>query len=432
MSDHHHPHLNPCELEIDLFCKGLRIGESCHLEEDGRILARTRAGLGSGLELVIPGIRGGKEVWMNAPVVEAFAKKSPYVIEKGSAGYEVRDERGGRPYPVRIPPNPRWYDRTTSKGTPMSRIGVLQGTYLGVYISDVCLYWKKENSEHCRFCTTGLNVGRSESAVKDVDEVVEVARAAKEESGITFVHFNTGYHYEDDPTKSALHGLNQAAPFVKAIRERVGAYVGVQVVPALPADYDKYDWLIDCGADHFSFCYELHNPEWFARYLPGKQRTMGQKAFFGALEYTSKKLGKGRVSGEIIAGIEPIEDTLKAIEYITSVGAFPTVCIFRPLIGSDLEALPSPTFEDMLVVYRHVYECCKRNGIPIGVVPNIEVSLVVNPDDTRYLAEGGLSDAVYSAWLSFTRGIARGLVVPNHLQPRPTAGDPATPPPPRS
>lgn len=268
--------------------------------------------------------------------------------------------------------------------------------------------------------------------MKDVDEVVETALAAKEESGITFVHFNTGYHYEDDPGKSAIHGLNQAAPFVKAIREKVGAYTGVQVVPALKADYWKYDWLIDCGADHFSFCYELHNPEWFEKFLPGKNRTVGREAFFGAMEYTSRKLGKGRVSGEIIAGIEPLEDTLEAIDYITSVGAFPTVCIFRPLIGSDLEKYPSPTFEDMIVVFRHVYEACRKNGIPIGVVPNIEVSLVVNPDDTRYLAEGGVSDALYAAKLAVTKGLARNLVVPGHLEPKPTPGDPGRPPGPRN
>jgi len=422
---------NPCELEIDLFCRGIRIGESCALEDDARVLSRTRAGLGSGLEIIIPGERGGKDIWLNAPVVESFAKNSPYRLEKETKGYVIHDDRigqSGRPdlcYPIRIPVNPEWYEKTTSKGTQMSRIGVLQGSYLGIYISDVCLYWKKTDSVHCKFCTTGLNVGQSEAAVKDVGEVVETAQAAKEESGITFVHFNTGFHNENDPMMGRMHGLNQAAPFVKAIREQVGLYTGVQVIPALPHDYWKYDWLIDCGADHFSFCYELHNPEYFEKFLPGKAQTLGREAFLGAMEYASKKLGKGRVSGEIIAGIEPIEDTLAAIDYITSVGAFPTVCIFRPLIGSDLESWPSPSSADMLEVFRHVYEACKRNSIPIGIVPNIEVSLVVNPDDTRYLAEGGFGDAFYAMRLALTKAVARRTVVRRHLQPHPTPGDPA-------
>ena len=229
---------------------------------------------------------------------------------------------------------------------------------------------------NCRFCATGLNVGVNEAGRKNIDDVVEVARAAKQESGVTFVHFNSGYQTDRD--------LDEAAPYVKAVKSRVGTLVGLQLIPTL--DLWKYDRLIDLGADHFSFCYEFHNPEYFARFLPGKEELIGQLAFFRALEYTVKKLGKGSCSGEIIAGIEPLEDTLRAIDYITGIGAFPTVCIFRPTIGSDMEQWPSPRYEDMLVVFRHVYEACRRNNIPIDVTPNIEVSLIVQPGDTRYLA----------------------------------------------
>jgi hypothetical protein len=34
---------------------------------------------------------------------------------------------------------------------------------------------------------------------------------------------------------------------------------------------------------------------------------------------------------------------------------------------------------------RHMYVACRRNRIPIGIAPNIEVSLIVNPDDAQYL-----------------------------------------------
>ena len=45
--------LNACELEIDLFCRGLRVPAEVSLD-GGRAISRTRAGLGSGLEIVIP------------------------------------------------------------------------------------------------------------------------------------------------------------------------------------------------------------------------------------------------------------------------------------------------------------------------------------------------------------------------------------------
>src|SRR5581483_3094901 len=388
--------LNPCELEIDLFCQGMRIDPSCTLERDARFIARTRAGLGSGLEIVIPGPI--KDVWVNVPVEEDFAQASSYVLVREAEGYSLHDERRGFRYAVRIPPEPRWYTRLTSRGTPMHKVGVLQGTYLGIYISNSCGFWYHSPPLNCRFCATGLNVGVNEVAVKEVEDVVEVAQAAKEESGVTFVHFNSGYQTDRD--------LDVAAPYVKAVKSRVGALVGLQLIPTL--DFWKYDRLIDLGTDHFSFCYEFHNPEYFAKYLPGKQKLVGQETFFRALEYTCRQLPKGACSGEIIAGIEPLEDTLCAIDYITSLGAFPTVCIFRPTIGADMECCSPPRYEDMLLVFRHVYEACRRNNIPMDVTPNIEVSLIVQPGDTRYLAPRNWG----ARWYEWKMGIARRLAQP--------------------
>jgi len=383
--------LNPCELQIDLFCRGLRVNPSCTLEEDARLMSRTRAGLGSGLEIILPGPL--KDIWVNVPIEEDFVAGSPYTLYKEGTAYRLRDQRQGFVYPVRIPSEPSWYTRSTSSGTPMCRVGVLQGTYLGIYISNSCLFWYTQPAAHCRFCTTGLNVGVNEQVNKPISEVVEVAQAAKEESGVTFVHLNSGFH--------AGHDLDLTAPYVKALKEQVGTLVGVQLTPTL--DFWKYDRLIDLGADHFSFCYECHNPEYFARICPGKERWIGQKTFLRAMEYAARKLPRGAVSGEIIAGLEPIEDTLAAIDYITSVGAFPTVCVFRPTVGSDLEGHPVPEFDSMLRVFRHVYEACRRHWIPIDLAPNIDVSLIVQPGDTLYLAEPGLRSAAYRAWLGALR-----------------------------
>ncbi len=405
--------LNPGELEIDLFCKGFRIDASCTLGEDGRLLTRTRAGLGSGLEIVIPGDL--KDLWMNVPVEEDFVYDSPYVLVKQGAAYAVRDDRNREDYEVRIPSEPEWYTASTSRGTPMHKVGVLQGTYLGIYISNSCAFWYHSPSLGCKFCTTGLNVGVNEAAEKDLGDVVEVARAAKEESGVTFVHFNSGYSGKDK-------GLDAAAPYVKAMKEQVGVLTGLQVTPS--PNLWKYDWLTDCGVDHFSFCYEFQNPAFFAELLPGKEKLLGQRTFFNAIEYTAKRMGKGRVSGEIIAGVEPIEDTLKAIDYITGMGAFPTVCIFRPTIGAEMERYPSPSYEDMRGVMEYMWDACRRNGIPIGVTPGIEVSLIVSPDDARYLPRRDLKWRAYELKLAAMRLGAKPIFA-RELRPRRTSGDPA-------
>ncbi len=450
--------LKPVELEIELFCRGMQIDPSCHTDEDGRRISRTRAGLGSGLEIVIPA--KPKPIWVNVPVVERFAQNSVLVLHRtchpeprrrrrisryetesqveilrsaqddtphpardpspceaagegpaqdDTSEYIIVDTRNSAEYHVEIPPEPEWYSRKTTSGVEMSRVGVLQGNYLGVYVSNRCLYWAWSPSLACKFCTTGKNVGAAEESRKKVEDVVDVARAARDESGSVFTHFNTGYHYEDRADREVIHGLRQCEPFVRAVRSEVGGFVGVQAVPVPRGSYHEYDALIEAGTDHFSFCYEFEDPEVFARICPGKAATVGQQAFFDAMEYTSKRLGKGRVSGEIIAGVESVEATKRGVDRIVNAGAFPTVCIFRPTVGSEMEDFPPPDPEAMKDVFAHVYESCRRAAIPIGILP-IEVSLVVQPEEAEALVEPSASKAIYTLRNRALRQIAKPYV----------------------
>ena len=73
--------------------------------DGARGISRTRAGLGSGLEIVIPGGSWVKDrIWVNVPVEEPFARESPYVLEGSPRdGYRVRDDRNRPPLPDRDP-----------------------------------------------------------------------------------------------------------------------------------------------------------------------------------------------------------------------------------------------------------------------------------------------------------------------------------------
>lgn len=387
--------LNACELKIDLFCRGIRVSPGVSLA-GSRSIARTRAGLGSGLEIALPAPLAKHEIWVNVPVAESFAQASPYALTRSGARYAIVDDRDGTRYPIRLPREPAWYARQTSNDVPMNRIGVMQGTYLGIYVNPVCAFWNYSPPQNCGFCTTGQNVGVAEASVKTVEDVVETCWAAKAESGITFVHLNGGFQ--------GSRGLAFIAPYVKAIKQKVGLLVGVQLAPE--TDFSRYDELIALGADHLSFCVELLDPAWFARICPGKARTHGQSLYFDAMRYCARKMPAGAVSGEIIAGLEPIANTLAAIEDITAIGAFPTVCIFRPTIGSDLEHWPSPEYAEMRQVMTQLYDACRRHWLPIGAAPNIGVSLVVTADEAALLAEHRGSFYAYETyrWLARTIG----------------------------
>jgi len=370
---------NPALLKLDLYCKGIRLDDSCLVEEDGgRKILRTRAGLGSGLELLLP-----SGLWTNVPVSEAFAKQSPYILKRAGGAYRLHIDDQFL-CDVELAPKPGWYERKTATGKPMTRIGTLQGTYLGIYQAKVCEYWVEKTKVNCKFCSVGLNLGIDDADEKSLDEVMEVIWAARRESGITYVDFNTG-HYTGETYLDILE------PFIRRIKKEVGLLVGIQTPPH--HDLSRYDDLRKMGLNRVSFCFEIFDREKFKETCPGKDREYGLDRYLEAVEYCASLGRKGPLTepwvtnGEIIAGLESPESSMAAIDWITSVGAIPTVCVFRPLIGTDYADVPPPKTEDMVPIFRHLYEKCMEHGLPVGAAPDIHVSLVMLPEECKTLSD---------------------------------------------
>jgi len=359
-------------LKLDIFCKGLRIDDSLRENSSLRIF-RTRAGLGSGIELIFD-----KIIRVNAPVREKFAQESPYILTQKDGRIRVVNETLNQfsDFDIEIFTPPAFYEKKTSSGKQMSRIGVMQGSLLSVYVGGICEFWKGNSSRRCRFCTTGINVGKNEEIEKSETDILEVIEEAKKECDITFVHFNSGYNAIRDPKE--FIGL------IGKIRKNTGLLTGVQFPPF--GDLTVYDRLRDAGADHMSFCIEFGSEEYFKKVCPGKYADIGHREYLNAIEYCARIFPAGSVSGEIIAGIESTDETKKIIQRITGLGAFPTICVFRPLEGSDMETERPPSFGTMSEILGFAYVSMIKNNIPVGLAPGINVSIIVTPLESKVFA----------------------------------------------
>ena len=223
----------------------------------------------------------------------------------------------------------------------------MQGTYLGIYVNPVCAFWNYDPPLNCRFCTTGANVGCAEIGGQNRRRRRrDVPRGAR----------GVGRHLRAPERR--LPGFARARvvePYVRAIKENVGtarrraahAREGLQRLRS-PDRSRRRSLLVLLRA--------VRPANGSQRICPGKARVLGQQLFFDAMDYCAARMPRGAVSGEIIAGLEPIASTLAAIERITSVGAFPTVCVFRPTVGSDMEDWPPPDPNDMRQVIAAVYD----------------------------------------------------------------------------
>jgi hypothetical protein len=174
------------------------------------------------------------------------------------------------------------------------------------------------------------------------------------------------------------------------IKKELGLLVGFQTPPH--RDLRRYDALREMGLNRVSFCFEIFDRGTFKDVCPGKDAEYGLDHYLEAVRYCAALGRKGPrhepwvTNGEIIAGLEPPESSIRAIDWITSVGAIPTVCVFRPLVGTDLQDAEPPKTADMVPVFRRLYEACMERGLPIGCAPNVHVSLVMLPEECRSLS----------------------------------------------
>jgi len=147
------------------------------------------------------------------------------------------------------------------------------------------------------------------------------------------------------------------------------------------------------GVNRVSFCFEIFDRRIFREICPGKHAEYGLEHYLRAVEYCARMAPQGDrrepwvSNGEIIAGLEPRASSIAAIDWTTSVGAVPTVCVFRPLAGTDMQDAPPPKTEDLVPVFRRLYEACMERNQPIGAASNIHVSLVLLPEECRWFVD---------------------------------------------
>ena len=243
-------------------------------------------------------------LWTNVPVTEPFAAQSPYVIHRTPSGYFIRYD-GHDVAPVRLSPRPDWYDARTATGKPMTRIGTLQGTYLGIYQAKVCEYWTaKPQKVNCKFCSVGLNLGVDDADEKSVAEVMEVrpARARRVGHHLRRLQHRAlrRRHLPGHPgTVPRAHQEGARACWSASRRRRT-------------ATSSATTRCVRMGLNRVSFCFEIFDQETFSEHLPGQARGVRPRLLPGGGPLLRRAGPEGPATaspwvtnGEIIAGLEP-------------------------------------------------------------------------------------------------------------------------------
>jgi hypothetical protein len=254
---------------------------------------------------------------------EQFAKRSPYEIILDETEWFLK-RKGQKCCQCSFLPEPGWYQKTIDETTNVRRVLRLHGTNtLADATFAKCEFVDKGKA--CLFCSFPRDTVQEEWKISHLSRAVSVALSENERYSIAL---SEGARASDEETTqyfgAALGEIRRVAPDVDVSIEMIA-----------PRDLGVIDALIDGGATSLIMNLEFHDEELRRIFCPGKGQ-VSRDTYVAAWAYGVKRLGKGKVSSVLIAGIEREDLTIEAALTMIDLGVIPTIIPFRPYDNSQL------------------------------------------------------------------------------------------------
>ncbi|HEY7535798.1 MAG TPA: MSMEG_0568 family radical SAM protein [Thermodesulfobacteriota bacterium] len=317
-------------LKVELQSYGLRIPDTNNIRRGG-------AGPTGGIHLrIVPDIEG------NIPVVGDFVDSSPYHLDQINGEYWIfRD--GVALAQVELMGAAKFYEHTTSMGTPMQRIGLLHcPTTFATTLLQTCVFW--EDWRRCKFCGIELTLkDRTTVGFKDAKSLVETILLANELDGIANIVFTSGVAKDEEKA------LAKYAELCSEVKRAAGLPIQLQIVP--PEDLGWLKRLKDSGVDALGFHIETFDPEVFEKVTPGKAK-IGFSRYIETWKEAVDVFGRWQVSTYVLAGLgEKVETIINGAALCAEIGVYPFIVPFRPIAGTPMEGVKPPEPELMEYIY---------------------------------------------------------------------------------
>ncbi|MFI6467159.1 MSMEG_0568 family radical SAM protein [Streptomyces sp. NPDC050538] len=253
---------------------------------------------------------------------------------------------------------PKFYDLTTTDGTPYEHIARLHGAdVLATTVVQTCIRYAE--SDRCRFCTIeeSLRSGTTVAA-KTPAQLAEVAQAAVRLDGIKQMVMTTG------TTTGPDRGARNLVRSVRAVLEAVpGLPIQVQCEP--PGDLAWIRALHDAGATTIGIHVESLDDEVRRRWMPGKS-TVPMAEYEAAWDEAVRVFGRNRVSTYLLVGLgEDPDELIAGAGELIHRGVYPFIVPFRPMAGTlaARDGIPAPSAELLTYVTEGVAAKLRAAGM---------------------------------------------------------------------
>lgn len=283
-------------------------------------------------------------------VVSATAKiASPWAMDVRDGVFLVRDKRTGQEHVIDFPRAPEFYGQKTATGEPVnSLITLYGGGSLGLFAYGNCAL--VDMNAACHYCSVGPNRSRQDEfayamSARQVREALDVALLDHGCPAVQ-VMLNGGNFRDVDKSFAHYVELVRAA---RAAVDATGRDVELHLIVYPPYDLDLVERLDGLGVD-LAMNTEVHDPDLFAKYCPGKEQLGGQAHLNRGLDKAVKVLGPGHVFSIFVGGLEPLESLYAGMRRAAEAGVVPVINVLHADPETPLDGHPEPTVEEILAM----------------------------------------------------------------------------------
>lgn len=323
---------------------------------------------GRGGALAMPGpilLRDGTFVYINY----GDPYEDPYLID-WEGGLFLLKEGDAVVDVVTFVPRPAFYDKSTSRGTPMSAVADVRAQKLILTAYQRCRLW--EGGTQCGFCAffTG---GHSTGAV-DCQDVYETIREAIREPGrFSEISLSGGTDFSGDPPFS--QEIDRYIQVLQAIgRNFSGRFPCQLMAPAYPKEDVRriYD---STGLTSYAPNIEVWGEELFRELCPGKEKWVGYQEWIRRTLDAVEIFGPGKVCTQVVAGAElaadhgfrdveaALESNFQACEFFASHGINFLCTIWRPHKATRLGYRPMAPLDYYVRLAEGLHSIRRAHGL---------------------------------------------------------------------
>ena len=300
----------------------------------------------SGISLKLPG-----DIWVNAPIQEHNSNfitvHPPHVLDFGNAGFSIRS--GDRELPVWPLPVPDYHNQLNSSEEQYTSYAITHTDR--VRISPI-----KGCGMVCKFCDLPYEFSYKR---KRIDGLIDSVQRALEDKTLPARHIliSGGTPKDED--------IDYLRTVYRSVANTFKAYdIDVMMVP-VPGLLDP-QILHDEGISGLSINIEIYNQE-ISRKLMRQKYDLGIKYYLDFIEKAVAVFGPGKVRSLLVAGLEPLEDTLRAVQELAKRGCDPVLSPFRPDPSTPLRNHPTPSVDLLERLYLESLEIVSR--YPVTLAP---------------------------------------------------------------